>query len=396
MIEKEIIIEREREVEEKKESGERERSEIKEPSFEAEKFKEKKEKTEKETERKETAAEKLEKLREQFKELREKIEAKKEAERQPFKEFAPYFVSHNRIELPPEKQEELEKQLLAFQAKNKFAGPRLATGSKTATEYDSRAENWSTKTAIQELSSGEKVFVVNSYPSSLIHRLLDSVMRRFAEVRNFKSPNPVWKETFEKRSNIPTIKTGNKDCVVMPYIENVNLRDLLTYNKEIKNWGPIEWAKDVVLEDKKEIVRKITKEVEKIHRQGKTWGEAILANMIIDKNKKVWICDPEILFYKEVSVIEQKASDLKDIIYTSAASLSYSEKFEDYHEVVRLVFENYGDKEVVEAAVRAANKKPGLRQRLAFVYHKARYLPMKNYKMHEKIRQAIADYGKKE
>lgn len=367
--------------------------EVKSEKFETEKSKKFEKKPE--TEKKESPQEKLEKLREQFREWREKIETEKEAERAPFKDFEKYFVSHNRIELPTEKQEELEKQVANFQTKNKFAGPRLATGNKTATEYESRAENWSTKTTIRQLSSGEKIFIVDSYPASLLHRLFESGLRRLTGLKNFKAPNQIWKETFERRSNIPTIKIKNKNAVAMPYIENVNLRDLMTFNKEIKNWGPIEWAKDVGLNDKKEIIKKTTKEVEKIHKQNKTWGEAILANMIIDKDKKVIICDPEVLFYKEVPLVRQKASDLKDLIFTSAASLAYADNFKNYGEIVKLVLDNYSDKSVVEELHQVVSQKPKFLQRLFFFYTKARYFPLKNFKMHEEIRRAITEYGKK-
>lgn len=369
-----------------------EKVEIEEPFFETEK-------SEKETEglkEKEIAQEKLEKLREQFKELREKIEIEKQTAWAPFKDFENYFFSHNRIELSEEKRRELEKWTADFQKQNVFRGPRILTGNKTATEYDNKVENFSTKTAIKELASGEKIFVVDSYPSSLIHRLGDSVLRRFCGVKNFKAPNRIWKETFERRSNIPTIRIENKNAVAMPYIENVNLRDLMTFDKEIKNWGPIEWAENINIEEKKEILKSVVLEMEAMHRQGKTWGEAILANMIIDKNKKVWICDPEILFYNEVPKIEQKASDLKDIIFTSAASLACADKLEDYKEVVKLVFDNYSDKKVVETLIGAAKRKPTLKQRLFFVYTKNRYSPLKDFRMHEEIRRAIAEHGEKE
>ncbi len=403
MSEKEQIIFKKEagpEIEERETVGEKERFEFEKPLFEAEPEEEKKEvkpekapeEKEKPAEEKETPQEKLEKLREQFRELKTKIETEKQTERAPFKDFEKYFVSYNRIELPEEKKKELEKSVEELQKKDVLKGPRIITGNKTATEYENRIANFSTQTAIRELSSGEKIFVVDSYPASLLHWLGVSFLRRMTGVKNFKSPNSVWKETFEKRSNIPTIKIANKNAVAMPYVENVKLGDLMTFNKEIKNWGSIEWAKDITLEDKKEIIGKIADEIEKIHRQGKTWGEAILANMIIGKDKKVFICDPEVLFYKEVPKISQKASDLKDLIFTASASLARSDGFKDYGEVVKLVLDDYGDKSVIAEAKAAAKQKPGFLQRLFFVYTKNRYFPLKDFKMHEEIRKAITEY----
>ncbi len=382
------------EIEEKETAGEKERFESEKPLFEA--APEKPEEKEKPAAEKEIHREKLEKLREQFRELKEKIETEKQAERLPFKDFEPYFVSHNRIELPEEKEKELEQEIQNLQTKDTFKGPRIFSGNKTATEYDSRAANFSTQTAIVELSSGEKVFVVDSYPASLLHRLGDSVCRRLSGHKAFKAPNSVWKEVFEKRSNIPTIKIKQKYAVAMPYIENVNVKDLMAHNKEIKNWGPVEWAKNVDLNEKKEIIKKAAGEIEKIHRQNKTWGETHLGQMIIDKNKKVWVCDPEMLFYKEVPLIEQRASDLKDVILSSAAALEYSEKFKDYGEITKLVFDNYSDKSVIETAKQIAARKLGFGERFFFYFTKARFHPLKNLKMYEEIRQAIVKYGEKE
>ncbi|MCL5733847.1 MAG: hypothetical protein M1334_04335, partial [Patescibacteria group bacterium] len=233
-----------------------------------------------------------EKSKEEFKQIKEKIEEDKKSQRAPFGNIEPYLVSHDRIEFPVKKQEELEYNVSYLQKKDRYKGPRLFTGNKTATEYDSRAENFSTQTAIQTLSTGEKIFIVDSYPLSFIHRFTDGVAKYLTGVKSYKVPNRIWKETFEDRSNIPTIRIGNKNSVAMPYIENVNLRDLMGFNKEIKNWGAVKWCKDINLDQKKEIIKNVARETEKVHQMGKTWGESILANMIIDNDKKVWICDP--------------------------------------------------------------------------------------------------------
>lgn len=329
----------------------------------------------------------------QLQKTREKLKTaygEKKEIRGNFQEFNQYFIGPNKIELPPNEKRTTHKMVSDFQKENLFILPKIFKGNKTATKYDSKVTNFSTKTAIKELPGGQKVFVVDSYPLSFIHRAGDAVLRRIIGIKDYKVPNRRWKETFEKRSEIPTINIDNKRAVVMPYIPNINLGDLMAH--KIRDVGEVKWAAQINLQKKLEIIKKTAQAIENIHQKGKTWGEAILGNMIIDKNEKIWICDPETLFYKNVPLIEQKASDLLDVVFTSAAALDYSENYKNYTQIIEKVFSNYSDKEVIKNAIQKARKNPSFLQRLFFSSIKTRYYPIKNFKMYEEIRNSIASY----
>jgi len=248
--------------------------------------------------------------------------------------------------LTPKEQDELKIITAHIEERKKFALPALLHGNMTAVEYDGKIGNFSTWTSIQTLQSGRKVFVIYNYPLSIIHRFLDNMMKGMTNTKVKKSASGHWAETFIERSNIPVLWSDHKRLVVLPYIPNINLYDLFANNHEIADWGECQWAKEITVEQKLEIIREIIEELKKIHKAGKTWGETILPNMIRSQEGKVIICDPETQYDAHVSLTEQKARDLKDIIMSICGSLAKSEHFDDFGKIIEIVENAYGDPEV--------------------------------------------------
>lgn len=310
----------------------------------------------------------------------------------PYEKFKNYIVSENGVEvikLPQEAQRELEGQVYVLQIKDRFLPPGLIKGNPTAKKYSGGdAANYSTKTHIV----GD-FMVIDRYPASVIHTWLNNFSERRVGIRSHKVSRSEWKDRYVSRSTVPTIDIGNKNAIAMPFIENVNMRDWFSCSStEIKKWEGADWAKDVDLEKKKQMIPQIVREIEAVHRKGGAWGNAGLENMIFDPNGKVYVCDPESKFDKDMPEVERRAFDLKDIIFTAATTLAKSEGFTDFGEVVRLVLESYSNKEVVVAAVEAAKEKPSFVNKMFFGYTQARY-GFKDFKQHEAIRMAIASYS---
>lgn len=305
-------------------------------------------------------------------------------------------INTSREELLPVVQlSDLQKNQLAVEIKRiktdkRFVAPALAKGNKTATEYDSRVANYSTVTNIVALSDGRKLFVVYNYPTSWIHRSLDGLMKSLTGCRMKKADSAKWKEKFESKSRIPTIDCEDENTVVMPFLPNINLYDLFANKDSIQDFGECEFAREIDVEKLLDIVDKIVAEVKNIHRQDAAWGELILPNIIIDKDEKVHICDPETSYDANVPLNEQKARDLSDLIISIAASLhKYGV---DYGLSVSRVLDGYKDKEVIKELQSLVMKKPGLLQKLFFGYTKAR-LGLKDKAQWQDIKDAIAKYG---
>lgn len=264
------------------------------------------------------------------------------------------ITADNRLELSDEERAEIVK--LATQDVKKFKGTIPIIGNKTATTYDSKAMNFSTQTDIITTESGKRVFVVYDYPSSWVHRATANLMEWFSGNRMAKPSRKDWKQKFEEKSNVPTIENDAEHVVLMPYLPNINASDLFKRDKEMDDFGECEWVKDLGLEGKLEIAEKIIVALKDIHDKGVGWGEVILPNIIITADKEAVIVDPEMRYKEEVDLDEQKARDLRDIIFSLGGGINQSEGVEDYKALINTVLNAYGDEEIIKKASKLITK----------------------------------------
>lgn len=253
--------------------------------------------------------------------------------------------------LTPEEESELAPMIEAFhKEKNWTINP--AAPHPTAIEYKGFIVNYSTWTRIATLSTGKKVFIVYAFPLSDLNRSSTNLMHALTGSKIRKVSKSNWPGTFRERTNIPIIWGNGKDTVVMPYIPNVNMDDLLGNSEQIKDWGPHEWAKNIDLPKKLEICKQIIDEIAKIHEKGKAWGEAQIVNMIYTEERKVYICDPETPYLEDTTFVEQRARDFRDVVMCCFAGLKKAHGFDDVQGFLDMAFAQYaqsiGGKEVLE------------------------------------------------
>lgn len=302
-----------------------------------------------------------------IKETREKIKQSRQKKSnaapekfaiETFGDFADQKDKDGKIVLTAEQTTAIEEAIDKAKNDDRFTPPHLAIGGKTATEYGgSRARNFSTVTKIISLPGDKKGFLVHNYPSSWIHRELDAFGKWTAGAPMRKAKSAAWKKTFETKSNVPTIETGDSNTVLMPFIENVNANDAFAFNHEIDDFGTMPEVAEYDLNKKLDLSDQIVDELARIHGTGKAWGEAILANMIITREGKPIIVDPEIRYDDDVPLSEQKAYDLIDFIQSLTSALKRSEKKIDIETIVERVIDHYPDKTVIKEIPKIAKAK---------------------------------------
>jgi tRNA A-37 threonylcarbamoyl transferase component Bud32 len=224
----------------------------------------------------------------------------------------------------------------------------ISKGYKVAAAYDAQVQGWTTQSKIITLPDGKRLFVLYNYPAGNWRRLADRFME-FLSGDKMRKPKPKdWKSTVESRSNIPTIKDMPDNVVVMPFVESINAYDIFAHKKDIKDFGPFDWAKDISVEERIKLLEPMAVELERIHKAGRTWGEAILPNFILTKDKKPILIDPETV-YEQIPVPEQQATDLRNLITSACGSLARGERYSDFKVVIRNILAGYKDKLVLGA-----------------------------------------------
>lgn len=315
------------------------------------------------------------------------------------------------IEVP--KLDQSEKKELKFKLKkikkdSRFVLPALFKGNKTATNYNSDATNYSTVTNNVVLESGRELFAIYNYRSSWVHRILDTFCKKISGLPMRKANYRDWPETFRENSLLPVLdlvdNNGKVDgnMVVLERIPNVNVFDLIANFDDLKNpeseVDGCDFIKDMKKEDLMGIVGRFSQEVAKIHNEGKTWGDLVPSNIIIDKNQKIHICDPETIYSKKLSIEKQKAFDLLECT-TSFSSVMNKNHQIPYSETINTILNNYvtlvkDNEKVIAELKKIAEKKLTILNRLGFVYLKAHLSVQSRLELME-IRKIISEFEKR-
>lgn len=271
------------------------------------------------------------------------------------------------IALAEAQQRECTAQTNAFFEEVKDSKPALDKGYKVAGAYDVRIQGWTTRSKIIEVD-GKRFFVLCSFPAGNTRRRFDRLMEAVSG-DPMRKPTPAgWKRTVESRSEIPTVAGTRSDMVVMPYLEVFNAYDLFADQKDIQDFGPFDWAKQATTGDKLALIGPIGAALARLHASGKTWGEAILPNVVLDQQRQPTFVDPETT-YEGIPEREQRARDVRTLIGSIAGALARAEDRRDFQDVAHLVLQGYGDdSELVTALDRLCAEPLGFRQKLTFEF----------------------------
>lgn len=260
-------------------------------------------------------------------------------------------------EYTKEELDEIRRIVKRFRRRNFFRLPCIIMGHKVASRNpESKVRNYSTITGCFPLSTGRWIYLVYAYPSSVIHRILDGFVKWATEKYCIKVISPrKWREAFIKNSFIPIIPVDFPDVVVMPYIENENLFDILT--GRIGGYTFLE---------KEVMIRQAVRIINEMHAKGVVWGELIVGNIIRTKNGEIILCDTETAYYRG-TLTEQKASDWLDFVCSVCGSITklHSGKI-DY--LVSIILDGIEDDSVKQCLKEKCAKRRTLLHQLFFIY----------------------------
>lgn len=278
-----------------------------------------------------------------------------------------------------------------FFAETKDSKVATTKGYKVAGVYDTQVQGWTTQSKIIDLD-GKKVFILCSYPAGAMRRRTDRLMERLSG-DPMRKPKPAeWKGIVESRSNIPTIAGMPEGIVAMPFVESINVYDIFAHQKDIKDYGPFEWAKTMSVDERLDLIGPLAEELKRVHDGGKTWGEAILPNFVLTKDRTPILVDPETT-YEGIDLPEQKALDLRNLILSAYGALARAEKFTDPEAVIARVLDGYDDAAVKKSLAQLCEKPLSLRKRLFFNLFGRYRIGATDLKEFELVRGAIHAYA---
>jgi len=325
----------------------------------------------------------------------------------PGKHRSPLYNYQGTFEIPEADKQELAVKIeeicvgeyekmgvFAKKAASFLKGHRVASEE----DYQCGTASFSTRTSLIEVN-GNKYFVVYNYPGSDSHRKADRNCKKAWGDKPFKATEEAWRDTFTSRSLIPSQKADNPRIVILPFIQNISLVDLMEKPDPNKFKGDYEYGKEYdSLAKRYSLVRGVAASMSELHSKGVTWGEVIAANIGLSRDGKILFFDPETPYKEDTPEIEQKARDLLSWCTSACTSLSRSNKTEghptDYRVIVSAILHSYGDQEVIEFLKENLCKelKVGktLRHPIAFGQFKAR-LAIDSRKQYNEILQAIRE-----
>ncbi|MCR4256404.1 MAG: hypothetical protein NUW08_01730 [Candidatus Uhrbacteria bacterium] len=293
------------------------------------------------------------------------------------------------ILLTQEEYVQLNQETDAFFEEVRYSNTATAIGFDVAAAYDAHVKGWTTRSKIIEIN-GKKLFALCNYPSSRARRLFDRSMEAVSGDPMRKPKPEQWKKIVESRSTVPTVAGTPEDMVVMPYIESINAYDIFANQKEIKDFGPFDWAKDMDVETKIALSKELAETLKTVHESGKTWGESILPNFILTKEKIPILIDAETT-YEDIPTGEQKATDVRNLMSSISGALARSAGITDFSPIIREVLAGYPDPEVLAELERICSKPQPWRQRMIFSFFSRFRLGATSLEEFERVKKAIVE-----
>lgn len=302
------------------------------------------------------------KLSEKLKEAEPVVKAK--VDERLLGDFGPDYIEADRIKLSKGELEDLNLEAEKFFEEIKTSPVATSKGYKVAGSYDTKIQGWTTRSKIFFIGD-KRVFALCNYPASWLRRRFDRFME-WISGDPMRKPKPKdWKQIVESKSNIPVLADTPANMFIMPYIESFNAYDLFAHQRDIEDFGPFEWAQKLSLEEKIGFLDNIASELAKLHDRGKTWGEAILPNIVFDQDKKPLFVDPETT-YEGISIKQQKATDVRNLITSVCGALARADGFKDFKPIIKRILTSYGDEDTIQELEKICKNKLPFRQRLFF------------------------------
>jgi hypothetical protein len=275
------------------------------------------------------------------------------------------LVAENRMRLDAEASQALARELSSFAETTRDSKVATNKGYPVAAVYDAQVQGWTTQSRIVTLPDGQRLFALTSYPQGKRRRHLDRLMERLSGDPMRKPKPKDWKRIVESRNSIPTVEGTPENMVVMPFIESMNAYDLFAHQKEIKDFGPFSWAEGMSADDRLDLAPGIAEELSRVHGSGRTWGEAILPNVVLTKERKSIYIDPETT-YEGIEETEQRATDVRNLITSICGALARSEGVQDFKRIAGRVLDGYRATETIAALREICAKPLTFRNRLFF------------------------------
>ena len=118
----------------------------------------------------------IERMRETIREQKNKAPRDEKYPTEVCGDFSEQIGETRGIVLTKDQREATTAAVNEFSNETRFSPPSLLIGQKVATEYESRTRNFATRSKIQTLPDGKKVFLVKNYPLAIGHRLARRVV----------------------------------------------------------------------------------------------------------------------------------------------------------------------------------------------------------------------------
>lgn len=220
----------------------------------------------------------------------------------------------NQVRLDREELRSLMDAVQLWKKQVGFGTVPISTGNKTPPSDRVLVEGWTTMAKRFDVGEGG-YFVLYSYPGGRIRR---SAFRLAEKVINDPLRTPSaneWQGCFVNNSVIPTIELtpefgGNRDIVIMPYLDLINAFDVFARPDQIRNWEQFLTIKGLPWRDAMKLMQTASVALRAKHEQGKVVGESTLQNLSITKSGLPLWTEAEMGYRARTAPINRFARDV--------------------------------------------------------------------------------------
>lgn len=270
----------------------------------------------------------------------------------------------------------------------------LGQGNKTPPSDRVLVEGWTTVSR-EIMFDRDAYFALYSYPGGQVRRAGARLAEKVTD-DPLRTPSAAeWEQRFSANSVIPTVdlaseNDGDRNVVVMPYLDLISAYDVLARPDQIANWEKFTQFKDLSWSEAMKLMEAASVALAAKHDSGLVVGESTLQNLALTKQGlPVWT-EAEMGYVSDMPPMRRFSSDVRTLLVSSWNVLAskYGEKF-DPEALAQAILPVHSVAVLQDLAVASDISMP-LLQRLSFDWF-SQYRMGADLKMYEMVRKRIRD-----
>jgi hypothetical protein len=254
-------------------------------------------------------------------------------------DFTDRDIVNGRLTLTPDESAALQREAERLHRDSRDISPLHRGGHRIAVPYDATTLHWTTVSRTVSVG-GKRVFMLCNFPGSWLIRLWFTCKLLSQGIPSWRPFSRGWKRRIESHSMVPVFTVGHRRVVALPFVDSVNLYDILAGAPTTGAGTSFAWTQPFAVADLLAACAGVGRQLAIMHGPGRAWGDPTAYNVALDGDRVPLLLDME-MGYVGLSFGRQKKMDLQLFIDDAHVEAKRWRGWDDRAAIEKAVMDGY-------------------------------------------------------